>query len=225
MIETGAIAIVMIILQLLELRRIRRYILFEYNRMEMDSYSRNEENTDKQMRRDMLKKIMQQCKGNTDLINDKNVNNKLDELIQKFRPRRCNSMTAFDKELEQDPRETKSEPSDPKPEWTNGVPQPKAEILDNVYAESKPPDPIANIGKTYTDADTQIMPDEFGKTISRQGVDYLTVDGPDSSAYKRKEKNKKRGRKNQYYTQIDAEDDEEAEHLDELQKEIKVDDH
>lgn len=134
-------------------------------------------------------------------------------------------MTAFDKELEQDPRETKSEPSDPKPEWTNGVPQPKAEILDNVYAESKPPDPIANIGKTYTDADTQIMPDEFGKTISRQGVDYLTVDGPDSSAYKRKEKNKKRGRKNQYYTQIDAEDDEEAEHLDELQKEIKVDDH
>lgn len=81
MIETGAIAIVMIILQLLELRRIRRYILFEYNRMEMDSYSRNEENTDKQMRRDMLKKIMQQCKGNTDLINDKNVNNKLDELI------------------------------------------------------------------------------------------------------------------------------------------------
>ena len=36
----------------------------------------------------------------------------------------------------------------------------------------------------------------------------------------RRGKNKKRGRKNQYYTQIDAEDDEEAEHLDDASRDM-----
>jgi hypothetical protein len=48
-------------------------MLFDYNTMEMDDYSRmahNEELSEKQLRRDMLKKIMQQCKGNQDLVNE-----------------------------------------------------------------------------------------------------------------------------------------------------------
>ena len=55
----------------------------------------------------------------------------------------------------------------------------------------------------------------------RKGVDYMGVDSPEPLGYKRKDKNKKRGRKNQYYTQIDAEDDEEADHLNESQLEIR----
>lgn len=73
LLETGALALVMILLSLLEMRRVRRYMLFDYNTMEMDDYSRmahNEELSEKQLRRDMLKKIMQQCKGNQDLVNE-----------------------------------------------------------------------------------------------------------------------------------------------------------
>lgn len=44
------------------------------------------------------------------------------------------------------------------------------------------------------------------------------MDGHDFTLKRRKDKNKKRGRKNQYYTQIDAEDDEEAEHLEDIKK-------
>lgn len=84
-----------------------------------------------------------------------------------------------------------------------------------MYAESKPADPVARIGKTYSDVGSQVIPDEFGRIITRKGVDFLSIEGPDgqNTQRRRKDKNKKRGRKNQYYTQIDAEDDEEAEHL------------
>ena len=41
---------------------------------------------------------------------------------------------------------------------------------------------------------------------------------------KKSQRNKKRGRKNQYYTQIDAEDDEEADHLEEASKEVVMED-
>ena len=30
------------------------------------------------------------------------------------------------------------------------------EPIDNVYAESKPADPLANMGKSYSDANTQL---------------------------------------------------------------------
>lgn len=109
-----------------------------------------EESADKQRRRDMLKKIMQQVKGNQDLLNNENVN-KLDELISKMRPRRCNSMINFKGEdQETDPREIKSEPPNSKPEWEQEEPA-EAEKIDNVYADSKPSDPLGKMGKTFTD--------------------------------------------------------------------------
>jgi len=52
---------------------------------------------------------MKNVKGNRDHF----LNNKLDELITKFGPRRCQSMTGLGNELEDDPRRTKSEPSSP----------------------------------------------------------------------------------------------------------------
>lgn len=50
------------------------------------------------------------------------------------------------------------------------------------------------------------------------------MDSPEPGGYKRRDKNKKRGRKNQYYTQIDAEDDEEATNMNESHLEIPHDD-
>lgn len=65
----------------------------------------------------MLKKIMQQFKGNQELINDAEINHKLEQLIHKFRPRRCNSMGPSDALPEEDPRLVHSEPPTPKPDW------------------------------------------------------------------------------------------------------------
>lgn len=77
-----------------------------------------------------------------------------------------------------------------------------------MYAESQPPNPLGKIGKTYVDADAQVSPEEFAKVISRKGGDFFQFDALEKNPYTRtREKNKKRGRKNQYYTQIDAEDD------------------
>ena len=58
-----------------------------------------------------------------------------------------------------------------------------------------------------------MTPDDFAKIISRKG-DFLLLNGPENfSARKKRGPNKRRGRKNQYYTQIDAEDDQEAENM------------
>jgi hypothetical protein len=55
-----------------------------------------------------------------------------------------------------------------------------------------------------------VNPDDFDKVLSRKGGDFVQFDTNNDPVGKKKGKNKKRGRKNQYYTQIDAEDDEEA---------------
>jgi len=54
---------------------------------------------------------------------------------------------------------------------------------------------------------------DIDKILARKGGDFVNFDGSES-ARKRDKKNRKRGRKNQYYTQIDAEDDEEVENND-----------
>ena len=87
---------------------------YDYNVLEQDSMvfaSLAEEKNDKQLRRDMLKKIMQQVKGNQELFNENNLNvHKADDLIHTFGRRRCRSMNGFDNNLDDDPREIKSEP-------------------------------------------------------------------------------------------------------------------
>ena len=97
---------------------------------------------------------MHQFKGNQDLINLDNNITRHDEIINKFGIRRCNSMDPIKNLREDDPRLVKSEPPSPKHEWD----QPESNLLeknvDNVYAESKPSDPLAKIGKTFTDAES-----------------------------------------------------------------------
>jgi len=60
---------------------------------------------------------------------------------------------------------------------------------------------------------TQAQPSEILSALARKGGDLLTP-GVDKDDYsKRKTTKKKRGRKNKYYRQIDAEDDEEADQM------------
>ena len=97
-----------------------------------------------------------------------------------------------------------SEPPKGPPDWDEEEPK---ELTDNVYAESQPSDPLGKLGRQYIDADSQVTADDFAKIISRKG-DFVLLDGPEKfSPRKKRGPNKHRGRKNQYYTQIDAEDD------------------
>ena len=158
----------------------------------------------------MLKQIMNHVKAHKDL----NLNNRFDELLTDMGPRRTKSMIEFGNELEDDPRHTRSEPSSPKhdgDEFDRNTPLP---TIDNVYAESKPADPLGKLGKTYSEFDQQVMPDDFDRFLSRKGGDFVQFDQGTELDSNRKAKNRKRGRKNQYYTQIDAEDDEEANNMD-----------
>jgi len=63
-------------------------------------------------------------------------------------------MEAIGNLREDDPRMVKSEPPSPKHEWD----EPDSNLLkinmDNVYADSKPSDPLAKIGKTFNDAES-----------------------------------------------------------------------
>lgn len=108
---------------------------------------------ERKLREDMLKSIMNQIKGNRDLF----LNNKLDELLEQFGNRKCKSMIGLDNELEEDEREIRSYPLTPKTKKLYEGPfifdyLPRE---DNVYAESKPPNPLGKIGKEYSDAELQ----------------------------------------------------------------------
>jgi hypothetical protein len=194
LIETLAISIILMILEFVELCRLRAY-LGDDIKLDYDALvSQMNESMDKKLRQDMLKQIMNHVKGNKDL----NLNNRLDDLLTDMGPRRTKSMIEFGNDLEDDPRGTKSEPASPR-RHDNGfdrdTPLP---TIDNVYAESKPADPLGKLGKTYSDFDSQVLPNDFEKVLARKGGDFVTFDQPQE--YKRSQKNKRRGRKNQYYT-------------------------
>ena len=120
----------------------------------------------------MLKQIMNHVKAHKDL----NLNNRFDELLTENGPRRTKSMIEFGNDLEDDPRATKSEPHSPRgdhDEFDRNTPLP---TIDNVYAESKPADPLGKLGKTYSEYESQVNPDDFDKVLSRKGGDFVQFD-------------------------------------------------
>lgn len=120
-------------------------------------------------------------------------------------------MIQFENEKESDPRLTKSLPTSPMSDFKfDKEAYMKDRFPDNVFAESAPPNPLGKVGKTFTDADTQVKDSDLDKILARKGGDFVNFEGSESSRRKDK-KNRRRGRKNQYYAQIDAEDDEEVE--------------
>jgi len=107
MIETLLLSAFMLLFTLCEFIKLRRYMSPDYNMIPDDTYvfaSLAEEKNDKQLRRDMLKKIMQQVKGSQDLFNEGLNVHKADDLVHAFGRRRCRSMNSFDNDREGDPR-------------------------------------------------------------------------------------------------------------------------
>jgi hypothetical protein len=151
------------------------------------------ETMDKKLRQDMLKQIMNHVRGNKDT----QLNNKFDDLLTEMGPRRCKSMIEFGNELEDDPRRTKSQPVSPRSD--RDFDNEHLPTIDNVYAESKPADPLGNMGKTFSDFDSQVLPRDFDKIVSRKGGDFVQFE-ENQDNYKRSRLKKARGRKNQYYT-------------------------
>jgi uncharacterized protein YnzC (UPF0291/DUF896 family) len=91
MLETLFLSLLMALLTICEFCKINRYMAFDYNNVEQESMaflSQAENKEEKQMRREMLKKIMQQVKGNQELINE-NAHIQNTDLTRKFGKRRC----------------------------------------------------------------------------------------------------------------------------------------
>ncbi len=174
MIETAIMFLVLMILGFIELCKLKSY-LGDDERIDYDALlNAMNESMDKKLRQDMLKQIMNHVRGNKDM----RLNNRFDELLTEMGPRRCNSMIEFGNELEDDPRRTKSCPASPRgdhDDWDfdKDAPMP---TIDNVYAESRPADPLGRLGKTFSDFDSQVMPRDFDKILSRKGGDFVSFD-------------------------------------------------
>lgn len=172
LIETLILSMILMILEFVELCRLKSYLGDDVKLDYEALVNQMNESMDKKLRQDMLKQIMNHVKGNKDL----NLNNRLDDLLTDMGPRRTKSMIEFGNELEDDPRGTRSEPVSPRhaaDEFDRDTPLP---TIDNVYAESKPADPLGKFGKTYSDFDSQVLPNDFDKVLARKGGDFVTFD-------------------------------------------------
>ena len=172
--ETLILSIILMILEFVEICRLKSYLGDDVKLDYEALVNQMNESMDKKLRQDMLKQIMNHVKGNKDL----NLNNRLDDLLTDMGPRRTKSMIEFGNELEEDPRRTRSEPVSPRhagDEFDRDTPLP---TIDNVYAESKPADPLGKLGKTYSDFDSQVLPNDFDKVLARKGGDFVTFDQP-----------------------------------------------
>jgi uncharacterized protein YneF (UPF0154 family) len=172
--ETLILSIILMILEFVEICRLKSYLGDDVKLDYEALVNQMNESMDKKLRQDMLKQIMNHVKGNKDL----NLNNRLDDLLTDMGPRRTKSMIEFGNELEDDPRGTRSEPASPRhagDEFDRDTPLP---TIDNVYAESKPADPLGKLGKTYSDFDSQVLPNDFDKVLARKGGDFVTFDQP-----------------------------------------------
>ena len=163
-----------------------------------------DDEANKKSRKKALKAIMAQVKGNRDLF----LNNKLDELLQEFGGRKCKSMMALDNEKEEDSRRIKSYPLSPKSKkeydgsatFDKDNAYDKLGLLDNVYAESKPPNPGGKVGKSFVDADTQLNRTDLKDALVRKDLDLIHLEHDDGMNSRRSKKTRRRGRKNKYYT-------------------------
>jgi hypothetical protein len=122
------------------------------------------ENMEKKLRADALKRLIEMMKGNKGL----DLNNRIEDCIDdNDQFKRRNSLPAYENDREELPERPRSYPLSPRArrEMENPLINPLAlgfagddeswTPQDNVYAESKPPDPLGKVGKTYKDGDTQ----------------------------------------------------------------------
>ena len=157
-----------------------------------------------------MKNLLRNVKTNQDMF----LNNKLDDLLNMFGDRRCKSMiefgTGWDKE--DDPRRVITWPLSPNTikEYDGEYKFTREDMIggfeDNVYAEAKVKPPIYEVAVQGDQGEQDFM-----RQLHRKQGDMLAGQiEDDDELMTRKTKGKRRGRKNKYYTAIDAEDDEEA---------------
>jgi hypothetical protein len=121
------------------------------------------ENAEKALRAEALKRLIQMMKGNKGMMN----NGLLGDEDENGELKRRNSLPAYGNAKEELSERPRSYPLSPRgrKEMEDPLINPLAlgfdrdeefwEPKDNVYAESKPPDPLGKIGKSYRDGDTQ----------------------------------------------------------------------
>ncbi len=163
MIETLILTIIMIILQMIEFCRLKQILGIAddpYRPVFNDSMVTPDDAFDKKQREDALKSIIATVKGNRGIV----VNNSIDDLLEKFGPRRCMSMEDLSRDQEEDPRKYWSYPGTPSKykenDGFNFCADDRYGQPDNVYAEGKPANPVTRNVKQY-DADSQTLDSEF----------------------------------------------------------------
>lgn len=148
--------------------------------------------------------------GNPFLFANDERNMELGKIALRLDPRLAESWDSQRfRNLEEDPRLERSFPCTPREYkeyggWDHGA---YGNNIDNVYADAKEPN-LRTIDREFSEVGTQAGQIDISTALARKGGDLLTPGYDDKDDYSRKKGNKKkRGRKNKYYTQIDAEDD------------------
>lgn len=139
-------------------------VLIEPNMSKLDEIDESGEKHEKKMRAEALKKLIEMMKGNRGFEMNNNLEDCMDD-NDDFKRR--NSLPAFENERDELSERPRSYPLSPRArrEIEDPLINPLALGFDrddefwvpqdNVYAESKPPNPLGKIGKNYKDGDTQ----------------------------------------------------------------------
>ena len=227
-IETAFLELLMLIFLVIEFFTTRNLEDNEYAKVDIEpnkSLLGDEEEDDdaeKKLRKDALKRLIEMMKRN------KGLNNQLEDCINdEDNMKRRNSLPAKGNPREDTPERPRSYPLSPRTrkELENPLINPLAlgygdeedfwEPEDNVYAESKPPDPLGKLGKTYKDGDTQ--------TITAEQTLFREQDSDDERARNRNKVGRGRGRRGRLEDKIreenDSDDLEDEEELDVIKEE------
>lgn len=226
MIETVALSVISIILNAIELKQLKD--ILEANRLEKEKknfrvksgYDEGDA-LDYKERKLMMKELINKVKGNQHIF----LNNKLDELLDQFGDRKCKSMIDLPTgwPVEEDPRKTVTWPISPAKfeEYKDVLPikftaEDAYGMADNCYAEGV---------EKHKGKDMALQGDaaqvEFQDALNRKHGDLMTHQEDTVEEQRRLKGARRRGRKNKYHAQIDAEDDEEAEAVEASDDEAK----
>jgi len=172
LIETAILEVIMILFLIYEFCNTRKLnergeyakVNVEPNMSKLEEIDESSEKIEQKMRQEALKKIIEMMKGNKGIGMNNNIEDCIDD---DDRFKRRNSLPAYGNPIEELSDRPRSYPLSPRArrEIEDPLINPLALGFDrdddfwvpqdNVYAESKPPNPLGKIGKSYKDGDTQ----------------------------------------------------------------------
>lgn len=214
MIETLVLSLAGIALGAYELFRLKEYLAYTEEGKKKGMFrvqgGMEDDLMDKDERAHMMKGLLAKVRKNQNLF----LNNKLDELLDEFGDRKCKSMinleTGWPKE--EDPRQIYTVPLTPKgrEQYADGDYKFTKDDAYDLFpdmcgAEAKTAKKFHETGMGADQGQREFIEAQMRKT----GAVFNSIEEDDGNRKKRK--GARRGRKNKYITQIDAEDEEEAE--------------